>query len=192
MKQDKMVTLTLVNGLVLLVFASFLSSCQKSSIKATGHFTSKLQSRAIASSKSGTIDPRQIFVYCSVNSPDSQNCYTKKIKRLGINTLKSYPALKVEVSQITEGIISNLSDTLDKHVSTRRDFCLKNANYFLEKCMSQYVERDSMGTLNAYFKQNPNITGYEYLHLKQSIATAYEAKLQLEMKNIEEFQKKSI
>ena len=77
MKQEKMVTLTLVNGLCLLVFASLLSSCQKSSIKATGHFTSKLQSRAVASSAPGTIDPRQIFVYCSVSSPDSKSCFSK-------------------------------------------------------------------------------------------------------------------
>jgi hypothetical protein len=192
MKQEKMVTLTLVNGLCLLVFASLLSSCQKSSIKATGHFTSKLQSRAVASSAPGTIDPRQIFVYCSVSSPDSKSCFSKNVEKLGVNTLKSYPALKVEVAQVTNSIISGLGESLDQQVEKRRDFCLKNASYFFNKCMSQYVERDSMGTLNAYFKKNPSITGYEYLFLKDSISKAYSAKLQIEMTNIEEFQKKSI
>ena len=113
-------------------------------------------------------------------------CYNKKIKKLSVKTIKSLPAIKIEVTNITEKIVNSLRPDIDKNVLARKSFCLINSKYHFRKCLTQYIDRDSMVTLNKYHKNTPEITGYEYLHLKRSLANIYSKKLKLVFK--EKFQ----
>ncbi len=174
-----MISFTFCNGLLLISFASMLASCQKANIKMTGHFSKFKRTRSIASlGAKKSFDPKQVYLYCSVNSVDMKNCYSKSLEKHSIKTIKSFPAVKIEVDTITDRIISTVKNDISKKVENRKAFCMKNSEYYFEKCLTQYVERDSMATLNKYQKSNPGINGYEYIHLKRSIASVYSDKLE--------------
>ena len=174
-----MISFTFCNGLLLLTFASMLASCQKANVKMTGHFSKFKRVRSIASvTKKKSFDPKQIYLYCSINSVDVNACYSRSLKKHSVKTIKSYPAIKFEVNAITEKILSVVKSDISKKVENRKMFCMKNSRYYFQKCLTQYVERDSMATLNKYQKSNPEINGYEYIHLKRSIASVYSKQLE--------------
>ena len=160
--------------------ASTLASCQKSNqVKKTGHFSSIRQSRSIASltKKSKSFDPRQVFLFCSTNSRNLKSCYKERVKELNIKNTKSFDAVSFEIAEITKSILTIVSNDINKNITKRKTFCLKNSQHFFKKCLTQYVERDSMVTLNKYQAQNKGINGYEYIHLKRSIASVYTKEL---------------
>ena len=194
MRINNVISFSLFNAFTLLFLASTLASCQKTSqVKKTGHFSSIRQSRSIASltSHDKSFDPRQVYVYCATNSRNLESCYNDKVKRLEIKNTKSFEAVGFEVKEITKSILAIVKKDISKNLDKRKSFCLKNSKHFFKKCLTQYVERDSMVTLNKYQSQNKGINGYEYIHLKRSIASVYSSELNAFYNAEVEMQKKN-
>lgn len=187
MRVNKLISLTLFNASTLLFLSAVLASCQNNTtLKKVGHFSKLRQARSIASdlgvSKKTSYDPRQVYLYCSAKNLSTRSCYDEKIKELSINNTKPFKAVEFEVREVTNSILSSLAPTINKNVELRKNFCLKNSTHYLKKCLTQYIERDSVFTLNKYQKQNQEINGYEYIHLKRSIASVYNKKLEVLVK----------
>ena len=216
MKYDKIISISLFNGFTLLLFASFLASCQKNSIKRFGHFseTKAEISRSIASSEeseqmqsfSKYYDLKQVYIYCKVNSVHEKNCYNNNLNKIISNyenkngklkehdkkTIESkFVKIQIEVDSITEKILTTVTPHIHKLINKREAFCDKNATYYLARCLNQYVEADTMKVLNKYQKYNKNINGHEYLFLKKHILKEFKSKLISSFNTLKSKEKKS-
>jgi hypothetical protein len=216
MKYDKIISISLFNGFTLLIFASFLSSCQKNSIKRFGHYTeSKAEiSRTIASSNESKplksfakyYDLKQVYIYCKVNSVHEKNCYENNLNKIISNyeikngKLKEsekneinnkFGSIQANVYTITNKIMTKVIPHISKLVNKREAFCQKNSTYYLERCLNQYVETDTMKVLNTYQKHNKNINGHEYLYLKKHIVKEFKSKLLTSFNSLRSREKKS-
>jgi hypothetical protein len=194
MKVNKIISLTLFNASSLLFLSAVLASCQnKTNLRKSGHYSSLRQARSIASieTEKESYDPRQVYLYCSLRTVSTESCYNEKFKKLSIKNTKSFTAVAFEVEEVTKSILDIVSSDINKNIERRKNFCLKNSKHYFKKCLTQYVERDSIVTLNKYQKSNSDINGYEYIHLKRSIASVYNTKLvQIEKNNKASLKKK--
>lgn len=215
MKQKQILSFTLLNGLVLLLFASFLASCQKNKLKHFGHFSvlESPQSRSIANSDGQLpesfakyFDLKQVYIYCHINSVNEENCFEKhtqqilsdyenakgpleqKEKELITNQFK--PTQK-KVSELTTKILNQMQNNIQKLVNKREQFCQKNSTYYLDRCLNQYLENDTMAVLNDYQNHFKNINGHEYLFLQQEIKNSFKLKLHASYQNLNSKEKKS-
>ena len=153
MKQKQIISFTLFNGMTLLLFASMLSSCQKSKIKHFGHFSSleKEQSRSIASTQdqkennlSKYFDLKQVYIYCHINSVNEKNCFEKHSQEVLANYEKSHgqlgsfekEKLKAEYSKIQNSVVKiknhilqKMQNDIKKYVNKRESFCEQNSTF---------------------------------------------------------------
>lgn len=190
MKTNRIISFTLVNGFILLSFASILASCQKKLYPKTGHFAElSTQSRSIASVEDSTFksfqDPTQIYIYCHLNAKDENSCYGKELKaslakfeekfgKLGQQELTDLLDLyrlenvKKDADIKTQSLLNHLEPNINKNVNAQFRFCKQNAKHFFKKCMSQGIEKDTFKVLNNFHKKN-QLNGQEYLYMKDII-----------------------
>ena len=195
MEYKKLLKLTILNSLCLLVFAGFLSSCQKVKFPRTGHFTKiKTVARTIANKSDDDMffekfinfqDPKQIVIYCQLNSQKPEVCYnihlsetinqfiisSKQNRSAEVKSLKSkldYKSQVSKLSDLTEKAKNMNALLISTIVTKRKDFCSKNSKKDLEKCLNQYIKRDTFTVLNKY-QSKFKLNGLEYLFLKQII-----------------------
>ena len=215
MKQKQIISFTLFNGMTLLLFASMLSSCQKSKIKHFGHFSTleKEQNRSIASTQekkenilSKYFDLKQVYIYCHINSVNEKNCFEKHSEEVIANYEKShgelgslektklntdYDKVQFSVVKIKEKILHKMQNDIKKFVHKRESFCEQNSTYYLERCLNQYIESDSVAVLNDYQNHYKNINAHEYIFLLKEIKKDFSSKFQAAYKNLNSKEKKS-
>ena len=201
MKYNKIITITLTNAFILLVFASLLSSCQKSNIKTTGLYTTFNNSgRTPASAESKlNFDPKQIYIYCKINSVNNKQCYKQyynehlelaknKISREELSVLlnnNDYEKIQGQVNTITASIVTSLNQKIDFYTDKRKEFCKVNSKYHLKKCLNGNLTSDTMNILNSYQQKVNKINGQEYLYLKNIIKAQFENKIEKIRNNLE-------
>lgn len=185
MKYSKIISITLTNAFILLIFASLLSSCQKNKIKTTGLYTDYTSpQRSPASIKSNIdFDPKQIYIFCSIHSVNTKQCYKQYYneqiqlmkssqKNMDVSMLMSsnnYEKIEQDVKYITTKILEKLETKIEFYSSKREDFCRKNSKYYLKKCLNGNIDSDTMNILNSYQQAVNKINGHEYLYLKHKI-----------------------
>lgn len=212
MKQKQIISFTLFNGMTLLLFASVLSSCQKSRIKHFGHFSSlhESQSRSIASSdeKENSLakyfDLKQVYIYCHINSVNEKNCFEKHTNEVldnyekshgnklsGLDLTKNFQKVEKEVLVLKNQILEKMQSDIKKYVNKRTNFCEENSTYYLERCLNQYIESDSVAVLNNYQNHFKNINAQEYIYLLKEIKNDFSVKLQASYQSLNSKEKKS-
>lgn len=178
MKYEKIISITLVNSFVLLIFASVLASCNENKVSKTGYFTNlnKVPSRAIAGvGKIQNIkqDPKQIYIYCSLKTVKVKACYEQKITKLKINPLErtefKFQNVLSEMDKINKILNEKLIAQLDKTVKTRTQFCLNKSIKNNKSCMTKFLDRDTFTILNKFQAKNKNMNAHEYLFVKNII-----------------------
>lgn len=205
MKFEKFLSIGLLNGFLLLITAVTIASCQKSNIHTKGYFTNyeiPRVDRAPASIPPNKVmnqfdhkqDSKQIYIYCYQNSIKVKQCYEHHFNQImndfvsnydnvshekiyELRKMNSFEIVKTKVHEIEESILNELEEKVVKLVSTRQGFCKVNAKRNVERCMTQYITRDSLALLNAYQYKNKPLNGHEYIFLKNIIQKNLQAKL---------------
>ena len=218
MKFDKIISIAVINGLTLLIFASLLASCQKNSIPTKGHFSTfdkTVLGRSIASAEPQQLislkkhfDLKQVYIYCSLNDTNAQQCYKTNLEKV-INQYEKkagkfskeeknlvVSSANFEYSKLnSEKIMFNVIGKMDTHiiqlVNKRENFCRVNSKYYIERCLKQYIETDTMVVLNKYQEHNTELNGHEYLYLKNGIKKKFVSKLDGSFKRLKTEEKKS-
>lgn len=215
MKFQKFISISIINALVLLVTAVTIASCQKKNIHQSGYFTDYQlpMSGRIPASIAPTIkngfsnkqDSKQIYIYCYQNSLKVQQCYEHHFNQMlndfvinnsdinsqTINLLREenkFEIVKQQVELIKQDIISNMKINFDKLVASRYEFCKINAKKNPDRCMTQYLTRDSLALLNSYQFKNKPMNGHEYIYLKNIIQENLKTELTLSAQKIEQDQ----
>lgn len=214
MKLNKLVSFTLLNAFGLFVLATLLVSCQKRLFPKLGLLTSlESPSRSIASFKKVSKkerqlkrfkhfqDPKQILIYCKLNSHLEKSCYQDlfhKALSQYVQQSRSKEVVDIEIIQKsfnhknTSSELSNILAILDKKIipnvekitTTRENFCSKNSSKFLEKCLNQYIDKDTFHVLNK-FHHHYKMNGHEYLYIKGRIKKQFQDHFQKAQKSIE-------
>jgi len=208
MKFEKFVTMSTFQAFLMFVCAIMIVSCQKKNIHQNGyfsHYSLNIQQRSPASISPTPIqigqfdqtqDSKQIYIYCSQNSLKVRQCYEHHFNQILSDFINTYGALEPEklislkeknrfdivqseVQKIQSDILEKLNLKLKSIVSKREEFCGVNSKINPEKCMSQYLERDSLAILNAYQYENKRMNGHEYIYLKNIIHNDLKAKLEV-------------
>lgn len=215
MKLSKVLCLALINGFVLLIFASMLAGCQQASVHHYGYFTRFAQenNRQIASASPAHsiqkhFDIKQVYIYCMVNEKNVEQCFDKNFK----NILKKYENKSGKFTEIerqkitqeinfksiqnnTEKLAKTMLKKMDVHikqlVNRREKFCRTNAKYYIKRCLNQYIEKDTMSVLNSYQVHNREMNGHEYLFLKNKIKNKIHISLSSSFQKLKQKEKKS-
>lgn len=188
MKYNKIITITLANGLALLVFASMLAGCQKNGIKTSGHFTSFSMGGRFPASLDPIddhFDPKQIYIYCNLNSINNKQCFkqhfneklqqlttTNKISRekaLEFNVDEYFEKSQIQVAKIANSIVTLMNNQIYSYTKRKEKLCDDNEVIYLKQCLFNSIDADSVHILNTYQQTNPDINGQEYLFLKNQI-----------------------
>lgn len=181
------------NSLCLMIFASLLASCQKTKFPKTGHFSQFHEvSRSIASTEQSVADkftqfqdPKQIIMFCLINSKKPKTCYLLNLKeKLSEFSTKEQKLSLDEQKELTQkfnydselAILNKASNTsLDiyqdqftKIVQKRKHFCEKNSKIDLQKCLEQYLKRDTFTLLNNFQNKN-KLNAIEYVFMIDKI-----------------------
>lgn len=198
MKFKSIISITVVNSLVLFVFGSLLSSCDKRSISKTGYFSKTNQiSRSIASVVPTTMqdyakfqDPKQLIIYCSLNSLNVDHCYKVHLKDSVSDFIRQTKNISPEESiaiieyysfeKVNNSLNSQISDLkfeihspLKSLLAKQKIFCKTNAQKHIGRCIEQFIQRDTMNVLNKFqFKHTLN--GHEYLYVKNIIEKEFQ------------------
>lgn len=196
MKYNRIITFTVCNAFMMLSLASLLAGCQKKLYPSTGYF-SQDPGRSPASIDSGFYqyqDPKQIFIYCSLNKSVVENCYQEKfdlalkqyqaqfgeLNTADLQQLKqsnSFNDVSAKVYNLARKLEQQLEPEINKYVNQRKIFCQKNSKYFFNKCLKQFTEKDSFAVLNKFHQKN-QMNGQEYLFLKDRILARMKAGLE--------------
>lgn len=216
MKLSKFVFITCLNGIMLMLFASVLASCMKAKINTFGHFStfSKIHNkREIASSKASLYeefemeqDLQQIFLYCSVNELKAEKCFDKRIKQVILNFqnkkgLKkkhyrkfrkkyTYSFINKKVNRISKKIINLHKSDIFSSIKSKINSCVNNDEY--KKCILEKYKNFAINILNKYNSKHPEITGYEYLYLKDQFIKNYKKKLKVSFDELKENEKEEL
>ena len=198
MKYPKILSLTLANGLGLLIFGSILAGCQKTAISKKGFLTSlvKENSRVPASATSkfqDYQDPKQIYVYCKVNDMNAKKCYERHLKsalaQFSIKTKASKAELanyektlnfenaESQANKAIDQVFMAIGPKINTTVEKRVRFCEENSSLYMDRCLGQYLKKETFEILNAYQSGNAQINGHEYLFLKDKIKKKLQRKL---------------
>jgi hypothetical protein len=201
MKLNKIVSITLFNSFILLVFASLLASCQKNHFASHGLLSKwETASRSIASVSPQEIaqfknfqDTKQIIIFCEVNSVKVKSCYNDQFSKVLARYTKKYPRtkssalsliknkfsfenVKNDFQHILKKVAEKTDPQLNKLVEARKKFCEKNSEFYLKKCLTQYMEKDTFTVLNQFHGKN-KMNGHEYLYFKKAIKLKINNKL---------------
>lgn len=196
MRYPKILSLTLANGFGFLIFGSILAGCQKAVIHKKGFFTSLAkQSVGRVPASSGyenQQDTKQIFIYCQVNDVSPKACYQRHLSESlasfgrnsalseeSLEALKekhSYSAVELQIKRALNAVSAAISPSVGKTVANRVQFCEQHASR-MEKCLKQYLKKETFQILNAYQETNRSMNGHEYLFLKNHIQAKLESKL---------------
>jgi YHS domain-containing protein len=191
MKYNKIVSFALINGFVLLVFASVLSGCQKNSIAKKGHFTNYFPERNPANAEEAYVpDAKQIYLYCKLNTIDTKDCFDKTLTKILHEKAKEgfieseqiqkfkdsieYVLVEKEIINIANNISVQMEEHFTRYASKRQEFCDQNASKDLKRCLHRHLHADALKVLNQYQKQAPNLNGQEYLFLKEHFKKKFE------------------
>ncbi len=224
MKLDKILTLTITNSLILLIGAVIMGSCQKNEVEKTGLISNWNQEagRSIASVSDSTPeqalsgqqqrkfeqyqDPKQILVYCKLNSNRPKSCYNNELNKILLSFSKNkdisstfnlekikahyqFEIVEQQFGQILASINSSLEGDIKKLVENRETFCLKNSSKFVNKCLTQYLNSDTFTVLNSFHsKMKRKMNGHEYLFFKNHIKEQLQAHLKEAQLSIEQKQ----
>lgn len=206
MKTEKILSITMINAFVLMMFGSFLSGCQKTSIPTSGFYSQiKSNGRTPASSNEYIQyqDPKQIYIYCHLNELDAKKCYelqskmkiqelSKKHKSLTEIDIPSYENVHNEVQVINKKLIQNIKPEINKILSHRENYCEKNSKYYLDRCLNQYISKETIELVNKIQNNNSPLNGREYLYLQKQIEKDYKAQLEIAKDNIIQRKKKAL
>ncbi|MCO4755179.1 MAG: hypothetical protein KC478_11910 [Bacteriovoracaceae bacterium] len=211
MKYPKILSITLVNGIGFLIFGAILAGCQKTAIHKKGFLTAlvKQTSRGPASTVAKFEehqDPKQIYVYCHINDINPKSCYNrhlgesltqffkdKKVPKTQLDTLAAkhkFETVKTDAHKAIDQVFMAITPTINKTVEKRVKFCEANSNLHLDRCLKQYLKKETFEVLNSYQASNKNMNGHEYLFLKDKIQKKLERKLASAQQEIEGKQKK--
>lgn len=193
MKYSKIISITLTNAFILIVFASLLASCQKNKIKTTGLYTELGQVDRSPASIAPTMefDPKQIYIFCSIHSVNVKQCYKQhykdQVQQLKTNnkqtniaallSFNEFDKVESDVHFITKKILEKLDEKISFYTQKREDFCRKNSKYYMKKCLNGNIDSDTMNILNSYQQAVNKINGHEYLYLKHKIKSQLSHKL---------------
>lgn len=218
MKFDKIISIAVINGLTLLLFASLLASCQKNSIPTKGHFSSfqvKDLGRGIASAQSPQLeslqkhfDIKQVYIYCTLNDTNAEQCfqnnldkvinqYEQKMGKLNkedkkiLTTHTKFQSMKTQSEKIMHSLLGRMDTHILQLVNKRENFCRVNSKFYIERCLKQYIDTDTMAVLNKYQDHNSNLNGHEYLYLKNGIKKVFISKLETSFNKLSTEEKKS-
>jgi hypothetical protein len=192
------------------MFASVLSACQRPKFYSKGHLTTfKVQTRSIANVGSEENykkfmklqDPKQIIIYCKLNSKKQEACYNVHLKKSITKFKKSHKSLSKDqfdilnqqlafekqddvLQKLTEKVLISEEDFINNLVRQRKNFCQKNAKKNIERCLKQYLNNDTFTVLNKYQSKN-KLNGLEHNYFIKKINTlltkSYDkAKLEIE------------
>lgn len=209
MKYPKILSLTMANGLGFLVFGCVLAGCQKTAVHKSGLLTAiskshSEQSRFPASAQksfSEFQDTKQIYIYCQLNDLDPKACYQRNLSSslkefAGLNRVPasdlekfkkdhSFKSAKERTDLAVDHVFEDLAPSLNKLVEKRVQFCKSNASFYMERCLKQYLKKETFEALNAYQSRTSNMNGHEYLYLKKQIERRLIDKLDQALKTIE-------
>jgi len=209
MKYPKILSLTMANGLAFLVFGCILAGCQKTAVHKSGLLTALTKSqnsvaRSPASAKksfSDFQDTKQIYIYCQLNDLDPKACYQRHLSAslkefAGLNRVPasdvekfrkdhSFKTAKEKTASAMDEVFNDLGPTLNKLVEKRVSFCKSNASFYMERCLKQYLKKETFEALNAYQSRTTLMNGHEYLYLKKQIEKKLVDKLDHALKSIE-------
>ena len=205
MKYAKILSTTLALGTI-------LAGCQKSMINKTGMFTTlgKASGRAPASANTFEQfqDPKQIYIYCHLNDMSPSNCYKRNLEdslrtfarknNLGPNTMaklqeeNSYAITQEKTNKGLSLVFERIQPSIDKLVEKRVGFCQQNATVNLDRCLKQYLKKETFQVLNAYQDRNAGMNGHEYLFLKNEIETSFLSNLKAAKIRLDGAEKKKL
>lgn len=212
MKYPKILSITLANGLGFLIFGSILAGCQKTAISKKGFLTTlvKQTSRVPASTSKkfeDFQDPKQIYVYCQVNDMNAKRCYERHLKGALNRYIKktkatkdqianyekkhSYDQVKGQAHKALAHVFMALGPKINTTVEKRVGFCEENSSLYMERCLNQYLKKETFEILNEYQSANAQINGHEYLFLKDQIKRKLQQKLASANQEIELRKKKA-
>ena len=226
MHNKRLIKIAITNTMALLVFVGVLASCQKTKFPSAGHFTSlsqklNLTNRSIASAQEisqieleykNFQDPKQIVIYCQLNSKKAETCYNIHLEDSVKKFLKakahiqsdikhkhhktiiqkySYIDQSEELVKLSKSAMEIINLSLKGLIKKRSDFCAKNSKKDLERCLEQYIKRDNIALLNQYQTKN-KLNGLEYLYLRNEIKRELKRSLNISYESIESNRKKAI
>lgn len=178
MKTEKIVSITMVNAFMLMLFGSFLSGCQKKTISKTGFYTNfNTQNRTPASfDKFSKIqDPKQVYIYCQLNELNPKKCFDLFVQQK-MNEAKSqnitppdYQKIDNEMQSLNKKLISLVLPKIKDFAIKREEFCEKNSKFYLSRCLNQYINKESLQVLNQFQDQKSPFNGHEYLYVQKQI-----------------------
>ena len=178
MKTEKIVSITMLNAFLLMLFGSFLSGCQKKTISKSGFFTTfSAQNRAPASFDefSKIQDPKQVYIYCHLNELEPKNCFDLFVQQK-LNDSKNkniqvpqYESIQQQMDELNEKVLSLVLPKIIDVTNKRESFCEKNSKYYLNRCLHQYVNKESLDILNNFQSNKSPFNGHEYLYVQKQI-----------------------
>lgn len=178
MKTEKIVSITMINAFMLMLFGSFLSGCQKKTISKTGFYTNfNTQNRTPASFDefSKIQDPKQVYIYCQLNELNPKKCFDLFVQQK-MNEAKSqnitqpdYQKIDNEMQSLNKKLISLVLPKIKDFAIKREEFCEKNSKFYLSRCLNQYTNKESLQVLNQFQDQKSPFNGHEYLYVQKQI-----------------------
>ena len=201
MKTEKIVSITMINAFALMIFGSFLSGCQKRTISKTGFYTSlKNQDRAPASNNKFNEyqDPKQVYIYCSLNELNPKNCFNlfidQKLSQIKDNKVEKpdFEKTKFEVESLNKKILSMILPQIKKYTKNREQFCEQNSKVYLNRCLHQYVNKESTEVLNSFQNKQSPFNGHEYLYIQKQIEEKMKELLSVSEQDIASRKKKAL
>ncbi len=150
-------------------------------------------------------DPNQVILFCEISSKRPQSCYQDKFsmilnKYIKINSLLtatdatnikekfSFSNMKIQYKAALKHIHQDLEPRMNKLADYREKFCHKNSTHYLNKCLTQYLDKDTFTVLNEFHNKN-KMNGHEYLYFKGYIKDQLNQKLMRAQVNINKHQK---
>lgn len=200
-------------AMALPLLGSILVGCQKTEIHKHGFFSQGTRDvqrmpASVGQGYSAFQDPKQIFIYCAVNDSDSKSCYDRNLEESlnaytvenglpkdSADKLKSaltFEAAKNQTEKSLRQVFMAIHPSINKLVKKRVDFCKANANVYLDRCLKQYLKKETFQVLNAFQEGNGSINGHEYLFLKNRIEAKLSDKLDLALAHLRDSEKKKL
>ena len=208
MKLNRIISFTIGNSLFLFIFGALLASCQKKAFQPHGALTKLKNStgRSIASLHntvphfSSYQDPKQIILFCENTTKKVKVCYDKYITETLTEFKKNHPKLRNEqldnlrettdfqvvkqnFNEIVAIVMKKNQKNIQSLVNSRSEFCEKHSKYDLNKCLTQYIEKDTFTILNQFHAHN-KLNGHEYIYFKDQFRKDLESKLQMASEKI--------
>lgn len=194
---------------ILITSLAFLGliACSKNEVVPTsGYYTKSLEtnSRVPANySKNKKLDFRsfqdtnQILIFCKLNSNHISSCYTEKLEKALTSYVQQHGPFKSKTIKIIResnqfeivsknfqkldtNIMKQAETKIENSIVKRVKFCHKNATQKIQRCLNQYVNRDTFAITNSIQRTSKKLNGQEYLYIKKRIESQFEKRLDQE------------